>query len=223
MSDAISDLLFYGGGVRDASNDDRPFPPPTPIVASERLDTVAPAIRQADTSDLSPAEVDTIRALMDVAFGDDEEERFTEDDWVHAIGGRHFLLEIDGSIVGHASVVHRELEVDGRSIRTGYVEAVAIDPTLHGRGLGSVLMNDVNAHIRTGFELGALGTGRQRFYERLGWRTWQGPSSVRTPDGDRRTPDDDGYILVLEWPTSPIKPLDLHAPISCDWRAGDVW
>jgi len=36
-----------------------------------------------------------------------------------------------------------------------------------------------------------------------------------------RTPADDGYILVLPTPSSPH--FDLTAPISCDWRRGDVW
>ena len=66
-----------------------------------------------------------------------------------------------------------------------------------------------------------LGTGRHRFYERLGWQTWRGPTSVRAPEGMQRTPDEDGYILVLTTPSSP--PLDPAAPISCDWRVGDVW
>ena len=82
-------------------------------------------------------------------------------------------------------------------------------------------MREVNAYIRDRFELGALGTGEQAFYERLGWVTWRGPTSVRAPEGSRRTPDEDGYILVLATPASP--PLDLAAPISCDWRLGDAW
>src|SRR2546426_796867 len=69
--------------------------------------------------------------------------------------------------------------------------------------------------------LGALGTGRYRFYERLGWLRWAGPSFVRTAGGLRPTPDEDGYILVLPTPSSP--PLDQSAGISCDWRPGDVW
>jgi aminoglycoside 2'-N-acetyltransferase I len=44
---------------------------------------------------------------------------------------------------------------------------------------------------------------------------------VRTPDGPRRTPDEEGFLLVLETPASP--PLDLAAAISCAWRDGDVW
>jgi aminoglycoside 2'-N-acetyltransferase I len=131
------------------------------------------------------------------------------------------VLELDGEIVAHASVVERRLHVDGRPLRTGYVEAVATAPDRQGKGLGSVVMRDVTSYVREMFELGALGTGRVSFYERLGWLVWKGPSSVRTADGLRRTPEDDGYILVLPTLTSP--PLDLTAPISCDWRPGDVW
>jgi aminoglycoside 2'-N-acetyltransferase I len=44
---------------------------------------------------------------------------------------------------------------------------------------------------------------------------------VRTERGLVRTPEDDGNVLVRPTPTSP--PLDLAAPISCEWRRGDVW
>lgn len=158
---------------------------------------------------------------MEVAFGSDEEERFTDDDWEHALGGLHFILELDGELIAHASVVERGLEVDGRPFRTGYVEAVATAPGRQGMGFGSQLMSDVTEYVREGFELGALGTGRHSFYERLGWRRWIGPSSVRTTGGASPTPDDDGYIMVL--PTRAGSPLDRAAAISCDWRPGDVW
>jgi aminoglycoside 2'-N-acetyltransferase I len=159
--------------------------------------------------------------VLDEAFGDDEDERFTDDDWQHAIGGVHFVLDVDGEIATHASVVERELHVDGRPLRTGYVEAVATAPGRQGAGFGTLVMRDVSAYIVDTFELGALGTGRHRFYERLGWRTWRGPSSVRAGGGERRTPDDDGYILVLLTETS--SGLDLGAAISCDSRPGDAW
>jgi aminoglycoside 2'-N-acetyltransferase I len=178
-------------------------------------------IRTLRTEDLGPQEVELVRSLLWSAFGTDEDERFTEADWEHALGGTHFVLEVDGAIVAHASVVEREIHVGERALRTGYVEAVATATDRQGTGLGSRLVTSVNEHIQDAFELGVLGTGRHRFYERLGWRTWLGPSSVRTPDGPRRTPDEDGFILVLATPTSP--PLDLSAPISCDFRPGDVW
>ena len=156
-----------------------------------------------------PQEIAAIRALLERAFGSDEEERFTDDDWDHAVGGVHFVLDVDGEIIAHASVVERELHVDGRPLRTGYVEAVATAPDRQGAGFGSLVMADVTAWIKDRFELGALGTGRQRFYERLGWLTWAGPSFVRTGEGPRRTPEEDGYIMVLPTPSSP--PLDLTA------------
>ena len=173
------------------------------------------------TDDLTPAEIAALRALLWEAFPPGDEEGFTEEDWEHALGGLHFMLEQDGAIVAHASVVEREIHVDSRSLRTGYVEAVATDPAQQGRGLGSIVMGAATQHIRDAFELGVLGTGRHRFYERLGWSTWRGPSAVRTVEGLVRTPDDDGYIMVLRTRTSP--PLDPVTPISCEWRRGDVW
>jgi aminoglycoside 2'-N-acetyltransferase I len=158
---------------------------------------------------------------MLVAFGSDDDERFTDADWDHAVGGVHFVLDLDGEIIAHASVVERQLQIGGRPVRTGYVEAVATAPDRQKAGFGSLVMTEVAAYIRDRFELGALGTGRHRFYERLGWLSWSGPSSVRTTDGTVPTPDEDGYILVLPTPTSP--PLDLADPISCEWRPGDVW
>ena len=178
-------------------------------------------LRRRRTDELEPAEIDAIRALTVAAFGDDEEERFTEDDWQHAVGGTHFVLSVDGALVTHAAVVEREIHVAGRPLRTGYVEAVATDPTRHGAGFGSIVMADVTTFIREHFELGMLGTGRHHFYGRLGWVVWPGPAFVRTAGGLRRTPEDEGFLMVLRTPTTPD--LDERAPISCDWRPGDVW
>lgn len=181
---------------------------------------MTPRLRRLPTESLTADELVAIRALMDAAFGAGE-EAFGDHDWAHALGGQHFVLDIDGEILGHASVVERVLEIGGHPVRTGYVEAVATDPPRQGRGHGTRVMAAVGEHIRASFDLGALGTGEHHFYQRLGWQTWQGRAFVRTPDGDQRTPDDEGYILVLRTPTSP--PFDLTEPISCDWRPGDAW
>ena len=180
-----------------------------------------PRLRILPTTDLTDDDLTAMRDLLDRAFGTDEDEAFTDEDWAHSLGGTHVLLDIDGTVVAHASIVERELSIDGRSVRTGYVEAVATDPDRQGRGYGTTVMTAVTDLVRDGFELGALGTGAQHFYERLGWRTWQGPSAVSAPEGMRPTPDDDGFIMVLETPASP--PLDMTAAIVCDWRPGDVW
>jgi aminoglycoside 2'-N-acetyltransferase I len=177
-------------------------------------------IRRLPTADLRPADIEAIRAILWAAFEGDG-EGFTEDDWEHALGGIHVVAEVDGRIVAHASVVPREIHVGTRSLATGYVEAVATEPGMQRTGLGTAVMGVVGEIIREGYELGLLGTGEHGFYERLGWRTWRGRSSVRTAHGERPTPVDDGFLMALETPTS--QALDLHAPISCVWRAGDVW
>jgi aminoglycoside 2'-N-acetyltransferase I len=179
-------------------------------------------LRLVASDELTAAEVARLRELMRDAFAADEHGGFTDDDWQHALGGTHFLLESDGQIACHAAVVTRELHVGGVPLATAYVEAVATDPSLQGRGLGTQVMREVGEFIDAGsWQLAALGTGSQGFYERLGWRIWRGPSFVRATDGNQPTPDEDGYIMVRLTPRSPGVSWD--APISCEWRPGDVW
>ena len=177
-------------------------------------------IRSAPTADLTADEIVQLRDLLRAAFPKGE-EGFTDDDWQHGLGGRHFFVERGGLIVSHASVVERELYVGDRPLRTGYVEAVATLPERQRQGLGTAVVRDATTYIADTFELGALGTGEHAFYERLGWETWRGPAYVRTRDGPERTPDEEGFIMVLRTPRTPA--VDRDAPISCDWRAGDVW
>jgi aminoglycoside 2'-N-acetyltransferase I len=161
-----------------------------------------------------------IREVVWAAFADDPQS-FTEEDWAHALGGVHFVLEENGMVVAHASVVERELHAGEHQLATGYVEAVATRKDLWGRGHGSMVMREVGEYIDETFPLGALDTGLNTFYERLGWVTWNGPTFVRTESGLVRTREDDGNVMVRLTPTSPK--LDLSAPISCEWRSGDVW
>lgn len=180
------------------------------------------SILKLASKELSAQQVAQIRALLWSAFARDEHGGFTEDDWQHALGGTHFIALVDGEIVSHASVVGRQLQVASRPVRTGYVEAVATLPRRQGRGYGTAVMRDVAKLIKDAYELGALATGSQGFYERLGWHVWRGPSSVRTDSGEQPTPDEDGYIMALMTPATPPY-IDPDVPISCEWRPGDVW
>jgi aminoglycoside 2'-N-acetyltransferase I len=177
--------------------------------------------RKATTTELTSSELSALRGLFDVCWRGPAEE-FTEEDWEHTIGGTHFLVEVDGLIVAHASVVERRLHAGEHELRTGYVEAVATLPECRRHGYGTTVVGEANRHIDAHFQLGGLGSGLHRFYRRLGWRLWMGPSYVRTPEGPVRTPEEDGYIYVRLTPTSPPE-LDLSLPISCEWRPGDVW
>jgi aminoglycoside 2'-N-acetyltransferase I len=184
---------------------------------------MAHRVRRATTDELTRDEIDALQDLLVAAFGDDPEEAFGREDWEHALGGIHVIADEDGEAVGHAAVVERTIEIGGRPLATGYVEAVAIRADRQGRGIGSDVMTEIGAIIRDRYELGVLGTGRRSFYERLGWRTWRGPSGFHDPvtGAVRSTPQDDGYLMTLRTPRTPE--LDPDAPIVCPWRAGDVW
>ena len=176
-----------------------------------------PAVRSTPTSHLDPSVLVAIRDLMLAAFEGD----FSDDDWDHTRGGRHFFVEENGAIVSHASVVPRVLEISGRPFRTGYVEGVATDRAHRDRGLGSAVVSAATSHIRENYELGGLGTELFDFYERLGWERWLGRTYVRRDGELFHTEEEDGFVMVLRF--GPSRDVDLAASISCEARSGDDW
>jgi aminoglycoside 2'-N-acetyltransferase I len=174
-------------------------------------------VRTAHTAELDAATLTAGRALLDAVFGED----MTDDDWEHVLGGVHALVWEDGELIGHASVVQRRLLHRGRALRTGYVEGVAVRADRRRRGHGAALMDALERVVRGAYEVGALGSTDEGagLYMARGWQRWQGPTSVLTPTGIRRTEEDDGCVYVL-----PVGgPLDLSGELTCDWRDGDVW
>ena len=157
--------------------------------------------------------------LLYVAFDGD----FSDDDWDHTLGGRHFLGLREGVIVAHASVVARELHVGERAIAAGYVEGVAVAEEHRGQGHGHRVMAQLGEFLTQRFELGALSAAEriQSFYRRLGWQLWPGPTAVMVEGVAQPTPQDDGGVMILRTPRT--GKLDLEAALVCDWRAGDVW
>jgi aminoglycoside 2'-N-acetyltransferase I len=124
-------------------------------------------------------------------------------------------------VLAHAAVVPRALEVDGRPLRTGYLEAVATDRSRQGEGLGSLVLADATALVRSEYELGALSSGLHAFYARHGWERWRGPTYARHGAETVRTADDDDGVMVLRF--GPSAAIDLTAPLSCEGRRGDDW
>ena len=89
------------------------------------------------------------------------------------------------TLIAHASVVQRRLLYDGRALRTGYVEGVAVRPDQRRRGFGAAVMDGVEQVIRGAYDLGALGATDEgaALYTARGWQRWEGPTSALTPDG----------------------------------------
>lgn len=175
------------------------------------------SIERFTTDESTDRRLHAIRMLLDRAF----DGEFTEGDWAHSVGGWHVVALETGTVVAHGSVVRRAIDIDGRSLRTGYVEAVATDPNRQRRGLGSRVMGEVEALIREHHEMGALSSGLHAFYETLGWERRQGLSYVRRDHDLVRAPDEDDGIMVLRF--GPSARIDLSGEIACESRVGDDW
>ena len=177
------------------------------------------SIRVVPSAEIAKPDWSTLTDLCVAAFNE------PWDDYWESIGpGVHVIAENEErGIVAHAAIVDRLLYPAESTLHAGYVEAVAVWPQLQHRGLGTRVMEAIDAMIDEGYELGALGTGSHAFYARLGWVTWQGPTWIRERDGSRhRSATEDGGIMVRTTPMTPPD-LDLAAPIAVDWRPGEVW
>jgi aminoglycoside 2'-N-acetyltransferase I len=169
------------------------------------------------TAELDASALYDVRVLLDAAF----DGELTDDDWDHTLGGIHALLRNEGQLVAHAAVVQRRLVCGGRAWRTGYLEGVAVWPAARRRGYGSRVVAAVEDVARRAYDVVALSTTEQAepLYAGRGWLRWRGPTSALTPRGTVRTRDDDGSVYVLPGGV----PLDPDAPLTCDWRDGDLW
>jgi aminoglycoside 2'-N-acetyltransferase I len=173
--------------------------------------------RLIHTADLDGDTLHSAHQLLIDAF----EGNYSEDDWEHTLGGMHALICDHGALIAHAAVVLRRLLHRGAQLRTGYVEGVAVREDRRGQGLCTALMDGVEQVIRGAYQLGALSPSemaRQLYVDR-GWIQWKGPTSVLSPGGLHRTPEDDEAVFVLPVDVK----VDPTADLVCDWRSGDVW
>jgi aminoglycoside 2'-N-acetyltransferase I len=175
-----------------------------------------PRLRLAHTADLDAATLQAARALLYDVFDDMEES-----DWEHCLGGTHALVWEGAEVIGHTAVIQRRLIHEGRALRTGYVEGVAVRADRRRRGHAATMMQALERVIRGAYELGALGASEEgvAFYEARGWTRWRGRTWALTPGGVTRTGDEDDGVYVLAVSAE----LDLSGDLTCDWRDGDVW
>jgi len=173
-------------------------------------------IQFVSSADLTPTQRAAILDLCNAAY---EEEMSP---YLSDIGpGLHALGTVDGALVSHALLVERWLESPALPLmRTSYVELVATHPDRQRRGYGSQLMRALEPRMAP-CVIGALSPSDPAFYARLGWELWRGPLAVRTAAGVEPSPPDE-EVMVLRLPETPAA-LDLDAPLSIEWRPGEVW
>ncbi|MEB3032370.1 GNAT family N-acetyltransferase [[Mycobacterium] nativiensis] len=173
--------------------------------------------RLIHTSDLDDETRRGAQRLVDQAFADTPDRA----EWQHALGGMHALIWHRGALIAHGAVVRRQLLYRGRSLRCGYVEAVAVAEDHRGKGLATAVLDACEQVVRGAFEVGALSSAEisRRIYSSRGWLPWRGATSVLAPTGPLRTPEADGTVFVM-----PVGiDLDTTSELACDWRDGGVW
>ena len=165
---------------------------------------------------LTPAQHQAIRALLDAAFADD----FSDADNDHANGGVR-VIAIDGDqIIGHAALITRTITIAGTAYTVGYVEGVAVWPARQGQGIGRQIMRQITDMAARDFVISMLSTGEYDFYKKFGWERFVAESYVDEHGTIMRTADEDEGLMVL------TNLAHLNQPgvaWVCDWRTGDVW
>lgn len=172
--------------------------------------------RTVHTADLTGQERERVRTLLDAAFEGDSEDR----DWDHTLGGLHVLITHGGGLVAHGALVQRRVLHQGRSLRAGYVEGVAVRADARRRGLGARVMTELERVADAAYDLGALAASERGtpLYAGRGWQRWPGPLATLAPAGLTPLPEEEGSVWVRAAPGL----LDPAHGLLFDWREGDV-
>jgi GNAT superfamily N-acetyltransferase len=153
------------------------------------------------------------------------ERKIALDEMFNKEFGRHTLIYasprwhamgiLDGSLVGRVGILQRTISAGQELLRVGGICGVVTVPEYRGRGIATALLDESVAFIKKRLSLPfALLTCNLRlepFYERLGWRTVNGPTVFTQPNGVRTCK---GLTMVLEcglrpWPEGPVDLLGL--------------
>jgi predicted acetyltransferase len=131
----------------------------------------------------------------------------------------HVLAKLDGVFFSHALWITRWMRIKGMArLRTAYVEGVATEEIHRGKGYATVVMERLAGEIQ-GYDIGALSPADTTLYTQLGWEYWKGPLYGRK-DGDWLLVPEETAV-ILRTPKTPR--LDIQAPLSIEWREGEVW
>jgi len=158
----------------------------------------------------------SIKDLLDLSYEGD----FSPQDWEHTIGGQYFIGFLDDLIIAHGSVVSRKVFIDEQAVTVGYVEAIAVLPSYWQKGFGTQLMKEVTQFCLENYELSMLSTDENYFYERLGWKRFEGESFARSGDLEVRTLEEDEGLMLLPGNASQIGVIRRAV---CESRSGDDW
>ncbi|MFD3537114.1 GNAT family N-acetyltransferase [Streptomyces sp. NPDC058664] len=175
-------------------------------------------VRIAPTHDVGAARLHSVREMLETAF----DGHFGDEDWDHTLGGVHAWIEDGRGVAAHGAVIIRRALHRGRSYRVGYVEGVAVRADLRRRGLGGLVMAELERVIDGAYAFGALSASDDgdALYRARGWRLWSGRIEALGPEGIVRLPEEEGSVFVRSAAGRSLP--GPAAPLVFDWRDGDV-
>jgi aminoglycoside 2'-N-acetyltransferase I len=133
----------------------------------------------------------------------------------------HILGRLNGKLVSYVALVTRWTQLGtGPLMRTATIEGMATELSHRHKGFASQVMRRAVAEAQE-YDIATLSTGRNGFYERLGWKIWEGPLFTRKGKELIAMPEEQGCVMVYSLPKTP--PLDLSAPLSIEWRELEPW
>jgi aminoglycoside 2'-N-acetyltransferase I len=179
-------------------------------------------VRTVQSGDADPDELCVAEQLVKQSFG----AGFRDGDWHHGLGGTHvFISDATNTLLAHAAVVSRMIRHGTNTLRVGYVEAVAVRSDLQGRGLGRVLMDQVELIVHAEYQLGGLNAidNAVQFYLHRGWTLWTGETAAMNRAGDIITTTNDEDRIMLLSSRLHRRKFEQSAVLTCDWRPGDLW
>ena len=153
--------------------------------------------------------------LRDAYEGD-----FSEEDWRHTFGGARFLGTVNSEIVSHGAVVPREILINDQRFLVGYLEGIAVASKVQGQGIGSQLLSTISEFCASQYQLSMLSTDEFDFYQKFGWKQFNGESGVLIDHQVILTPDEDEGLMYLIGNEGLLEVI--HSAY-CDSRDGDHW
>ncbi len=119
---------------------------------------------------------------------DEAQSPVTHLTWDHVYQRRMLTRDDAGKIISQVALVHRDGSWNGEPLRIGGVAGVGTDPAYRGQGLATAGMKQAAEILANeSFGIGALFCAAEMapFYERLGWRSFEGGVFIAQPGATR--------------------------------------
>jgi len=163
--------------------------------------------------EVTPAEDALIRALLCECFPD-EIPTFSHTRYWHNSRPTFIVIYPEHDrVLGHVSVVVREISCDGRPVTVAGVQNVAVTPILRGTGLSHQLMREaMEEAAKRDIPWGMLFCvpALERFYSSLGWQKIEARVTMRDENGHRVPIDPKNITMVKKLAGTEFSAEDIY-------------